>query len=136
MQTFNVARIHIHRDVSPDSDIRSTGRAVTGIAHAANQTIIDFYSKKQNTVETSTYGSEFVAARTATDQIIDLPSSKTHGHEIDRNLKFMMNRKQLSLKKTRRIEQFVLHFSLPQTVWNWRQAANFNLPACQTNHRF
>ena len=28
---------------------------------------IDFCSKKQNTVETSTYGSEFVAARTATD---------------------------------------------------------------------
>ena len=49
-----------------------TGRAVTGIVHAVNQTIIDFYSKKQNTVETSTYGSEFVAARTATDQIIDL----------------------------------------------------------------
>ena len=40
--------------------------------HAVNQTIIDFCSKKQNTVETSTYGSEFVAARTATDQIIDL----------------------------------------------------------------
>ena len=37
-----------------------------------NQTMIDFTSKKQNTVETSTHGSEFVAARTATDQVIDL----------------------------------------------------------------
>ena len=31
----------------------------------------DWYSKKQSTVETATYGSEFVAARIATDQIID-----------------------------------------------------------------
>ena len=37
-----------------------------------NQTIIDSFSKKQNTVETSTYGSEFVAARTAVEQIMDL----------------------------------------------------------------
>ena len=49
-----------------------TGRAVTGVVHAVNQTVLDFCSKKQNTVETSTCGSEFVAARTATDQIIDL----------------------------------------------------------------
>ena len=34
--------------------------------------MINFFSKKQNTVETSTYGSEFVAGRTATEQIIDL----------------------------------------------------------------
>jgi hypothetical protein len=49
-----------------------TGRAVTGIIHLLNQTPIDFYTKKQGTVETATYGSEFVAARTATEQIIDL----------------------------------------------------------------
>jgi hypothetical protein len=30
---------------------------------------IDWYSKAQTTVETATYGSEFVAARTAVDQI-------------------------------------------------------------------
>ena len=42
------------------------------LVHAVNQTVLDFCSKKQNTVETSAYGSEFVAARTATDQIIDL----------------------------------------------------------------
>jgi hypothetical protein len=49
-----------------------TGRAVTGILHFINGTPIDWYSKRQDTVETATYGSEFVAARIATEQIIDL----------------------------------------------------------------
>ncbi len=49
-----------------------TGRAVTGILHFINHTPVDWYSKKQATVETATYGSEFVAAGIATDQIIDL----------------------------------------------------------------
>ena len=42
-----------------------TGRSVTGVVRhlLVNQTVIDFYSKKQNTVERWTYGSEFVAAR-------------------------------------------------------------------------
>ena len=39
--------------------------------HFLNQTPIDAYTKRQSTVETATYGSEFVAARTAVDQIID-----------------------------------------------------------------
>ena len=39
---------------------------------SANQTPTDWYSKKQATVETATYGSEFVAAKTATEQIMDL----------------------------------------------------------------
>ena len=38
-----------------------------------NKTPIEYFSKKQGTVETATYGSEFVAARIATEQIIDLP---------------------------------------------------------------
>ena len=50
----------------------ATGRSVTGILHFINQTPIDWYSKKQATVETATYGSEFVAARTCVEQIIDL----------------------------------------------------------------
>jgi hypothetical protein len=48
------------------------GRSVTGVLHLFNQTVIDWYSKKQATVETATYGAEFVAARTAMEQIIDL----------------------------------------------------------------
>jgi hypothetical protein len=49
-----------------------TGRSVTGILHIINQTPLAWFSKKQSTVETATYGSEFVAARTATEQIIDI----------------------------------------------------------------
>jgi hypothetical protein len=52
-----------------------TGRAVTGIIHFMNQTPIECYSKKQATVETATYGAEFVAARVAVDQIIDLQTT-------------------------------------------------------------
>ncbi len=48
------------------------GRSVTGILHIINATPIDWYSKKQATVETATYGSEFVAACTCVEQIIDL----------------------------------------------------------------
>ena len=45
---------------------------MTGLLHLVNGTPIDWYSKRQATVETATYGSEFVAARIGTDQIIDL----------------------------------------------------------------
>jgi hypothetical protein len=50
----------------------ATGRSATGILHLMNKTPIEWYSKKQATVETATYGSEFVAARVCTEQIIDL----------------------------------------------------------------
>ncbi len=49
-----------------------TGRSVTACLHFANATPIDWYTKKQATVETATYGSEFMAARTCVEQIIDL----------------------------------------------------------------
>ena len=47
-----------------------TGRSVTGILHFVNQTPFDWFAKKQATVETATYGSEFVSGKTATQQII------------------------------------------------------------------
>lgn len=50
----------------------TTGRSVTGILHLVNKTPIEWYSKKQATVETATYGSEFVAARICVEQVIDL----------------------------------------------------------------
>ena len=49
-----------------------SGQSVTGILHLANQTLIDTFSKLQSAVETATFGSEYVAARTCTEQIIDL----------------------------------------------------------------
>ena len=36
------------------------------------KTPVDWNSKKQTTLETVTYGSEFVAAKTATEQIMDI----------------------------------------------------------------
>ena len=42
-----------------------TGKSVTVVLHFINTTPIDWYSKRQTTVEMATYGSEFV-------QIMDL----------------------------------------------------------------
>ena len=50
----------------------TTGRSVTGILHLLNKTPIEWYTKCQPTVETATYRAEFMAARTATEQIMDL----------------------------------------------------------------
>ena len=49
-----------------------SGKAVTGCVHFANKTPIMWYSKKQATSETATYGSEFIAGRTRIEQIVDL----------------------------------------------------------------
>ena len=50
----------------------ATGRSVTGILHLVNKTPADWFSRKQATVETATYGSEFIAARICIEQIIEL----------------------------------------------------------------
>ena len=52
-----------------------SGKAVTGIIHLINKTPIMWYSKKQATSETATYGAEFVAGRTCIEQVIDLRNS-------------------------------------------------------------
>jgi len=49
-----------------------TGRACTGILIFANQTPVEWYSKKQSTVATATFGSEFVGAKTATEKAYDI----------------------------------------------------------------
>jgi hypothetical protein len=49
-----------------------TGRSVTAVLHMINQTPLDAFSKKQATVETATYGSEYVAARTCVEQLMDI----------------------------------------------------------------
>ena len=43
----------------------ATGKSLTGCLHFVNKTPVDWYSKKQATVETAT--SESVAAKTATE---------------------------------------------------------------------
>lgn len=49
-----------------------TGKSVTEILHFFNQTLIGSHSKKQSTVETATYGSEFIAERTCIEQAVDM----------------------------------------------------------------
>ncbi|KAL7426750.1 hypothetical protein ACHAXM_000563 [Skeletonema potamos] len=46
-----------------------SGKSVTGILHFFNKTPIDWFSKKQNSAETATFGSENNAARAAVEQI-------------------------------------------------------------------
>jgi hypothetical protein len=67
----NCVTILTYTDANLYHDIL-TGRSATGILHLCNQTLIDWYSKRQATVETATFGSELTAARIAMDQIIDL----------------------------------------------------------------
>jgi hypothetical protein len=54
-----------------------TGRSVTAVLHFLNQTPVEWFTKKQPTVETATYGSEFVAAKTVRRQRI------SHQRRID-----------------------------------------------------
>ena len=65
VQTTHYVDANLHHDLA-------TGKAVTAALHFLNQTPIDAYTKRQSTVESATYGSEFGAARTAVDQIIDI----------------------------------------------------------------
>ena len=53
-------------------DDQVTGRAVTACLPLVKPLLLIWHSKRQATVETATFGCEFVAARIATDQIIDL----------------------------------------------------------------
>ena len=50
----------------------ATGKSLTGCLHFLNKTPVDWYSKKQAIVERATYGSEFVVAKTTTEQIMDI----------------------------------------------------------------
>ena len=50
----------------------ATHRSLTGCPHFVNKTPVDWYSKKQTTVETASYGSKFVTAKAATEQIMDI----------------------------------------------------------------
>ena len=50
----------------------ATGKSSTACLYFVNKTPVDQYSKKQATVETASYGSEFVAVKTGTEQIMDV----------------------------------------------------------------
>ena len=60
--------MHVDADHAHD---QLTRRSVTGFIMFANNTPIKWYSKRQNTVESSTYGAELVALRIAVEAIIE-----------------------------------------------------------------
>ena len=64
------ANLVIYADADHAHD-QLTRRSVTGILLFINSTPIKWYSKRQNTVETSTYGAELVALRIAIDIVVE-----------------------------------------------------------------
>ena len=64
-------RLTVYVDADHAHDL-VTRRSVTGIVVMANNTPVCWISKRQKTVESSTYGSELVAARIATELILEL----------------------------------------------------------------
>jgi hypothetical protein len=48
------------------------GRSATGIMHLNNMIPMEWYPKKQATMETAKYGSKFVADRICVEQVIEL----------------------------------------------------------------
>ena len=64
-------QVNVFADAAHADDF-ITRRSTTGIIIFVNGTPIQWYSKRQNTVESSTYGSEFVAMRIATELTIGL----------------------------------------------------------------
>ena len=62
MTTTTYVDANLHHD-------QVTGKAVTACLHIVNATPSHWYTKRQATVETATYGSEFVAARIVREAI-------------------------------------------------------------------
>ena len=65
MTTTTYVDANLHHD-------QVTGRAVTACLHLVNASPSHWHTKRQATVKTAPFGSEFVAARIVTDQITDL----------------------------------------------------------------
>jgi hypothetical protein len=76
-----------------------TRRSVTGIVILLNNTPISWVSKRQKTVESSTYGSELVASRIAVEMIIALRYSmamlgvslESSSHLVGDNMAVVLN---------------------------------------------
>jgi hypothetical protein len=78
-----------------------TRRSVTGILVFVNSTPVRWYSKMQKTIETSTYGSELVAARIATDIAIEfIYNVRMMGFEIDRPVNMFGDNQSVILNTT------------------------------------
>ena len=69
--TGKKVKITVYVDADHAHDV-VTRRSITGILVFVNNTPIQWVCKRQKTVETSTYGSELVAARLATEVIMEV----------------------------------------------------------------
>jgi hypothetical protein len=87
MESYPDASEEITKDLPPEKEPRVrmtvyvdahhahdlvTRRYITGILVMLNKTPIRWISKRQKTVETSTYGSELVDSRVATELILEI----------------------------------------------------------------
>ena len=72
-------RITVYKDADHAHDL-VTRRSVTGVLLFLNNTPVKWISKHQKTVETSTYGSELVAGKVATELILVSTFLKNDGN--------------------------------------------------------
>ena len=63
-------RITVYKDADHAHDV-VTRRSVTGVLLFLNNTPVKWISQRQKTVETSTYGSELVSAKVATELVLE-----------------------------------------------------------------
>ena len=78
-----------------------TCRSVSGICMMINHTVVKTVSKRQSTVESSTYGSELVAARIATDMAVEtLYTLQMLGVSIDGSILLLGDNKSVVLNTT------------------------------------
>ena len=87
------------------------GKLVIAVLHFVNTTATDWFSKRQATVETATHGSEFVAAKTAAEQIMNLRNTLRYlGIPIMTKLYMFSDNKSVVRSST-----------IPQSILNKRQ---------------
>ena len=86
-----------------------TGKSVTAILHFLNTTPTDWFSKRQATVETATYGSELVTAKTA-EQTMDLRNTLRYLEVPIKNKAYMFGDN----------KSVVMSSTIPQSISNRR----------------
>ena len=89
-----------------------SGKAVTATLTLLNKTVMDWYSKKQGTVESSTFTAEYLAGRTTTDQVIDMRNTLRYmGVPLGRTVVFGDN------------QSVITNSTIPQSQLQKRHAA-------------
>ena len=86
-----------------------TGKSVTAILHFLNTTPTDWFSKRQATVETATYGSELVTAKAA-EQTMDLRNTLRYLEVPIKNKAYMFGDN----------KSVVMSSTIPQSISNRR----------------